>query len=408
MFGNYLKTLIENHTFTTPTHSDMFSLKPAVLLASSFDEVLFLDSDAVCTSFPPPTQDTPTYPTFISLSQLPLVDPKRIFDERAPNSTAVYWPDYWTLLWDAKIWDTMGGWPFGEQRHVASQESGLMVVCKSCGAWKALATSFFLNYHASTFYPAIYVGHYDEEYCGTDKCKRDGKNWHIMPGMGDKDTFHISHMMMNITYKMMAPSVLGGPMLPKGNLVCGTSIMHRGSDNNLIALHHNSNKWDWKSFAAKQWVPSLFFPTHLMAFKNDSSAYHADGQNEWESITYNWREDAGAQKTPAGSRWCIIYKGETVISTVKESLGYSLEVVLNKYYTAQYSTPWLIDWIDSMEGDNFMEKNKGWEADKLYFLCAVSILVYLLFERLYSTFMHSKDYSVPSFLQFSTSPSLPL
>ena len=271
----------------------------------------------------------------------------------------------------------MGGWPF-EGKHAPSQESGLMVICKSCGAWRALALSFFFNYHASTFYPAIYTGHYDEKWCGRSTCTRGGRNYHIMPGMGDKDTFQIAHMALNVSFKMMASSALGGPLLSKRGLVCGTTIIHRGTDKSMIALHHNSNKWSWHDFASGLWDATPVFPTHASIFRNESDAFHSDGQNEWDSITYSWREDAGRQPTPPGTRWCIVYKGSTFVSQISDTLGFSIEKVLGSYYVNLYSTPWLIEWIDSMD----TVPKLGWEADLLFALFAGVLVVYLFVAKL--------------------------
>ena len=135
---------------------------------------------------------------------------------RPSNVSAVFWPDYWTLLWDAKIWDSIGGWPFGEQRHVPSQDSGLMVICKSCGAFHPLALAFYFNYHSQTYYPGIYFGHFQEKRCRGGVCT----SGHDVPGMGDKDTFQIAWLALHEQFIMMPPASIGGTLLPKRRLVC--------------------------------------------------------------------------------------------------------------------------------------------------------------------------------------------
>eukprot|EP01061_Rhynchopus_euleeides_P026489 TRINITY_DN4325_c0_g4_i2.p1 TRINITY_DN4325_c0_g4~~TRINITY_DN4325_c0_g4_i2.p1 ORF type:complete len:415 (+),score=103.45 TRINITY_DN4325_c0_g4_i2:220-1464(+) len=304
--------------------TDMYSLKPAAVLASSFDEVLFLDADA-----------------------LPLVDPITIFDERAKSAdtSAVFWPDFWTLFHDAKIWDAIGGWPFPTQ-IAPSQESGIMVVCKSCGAWRPLALAFYFSYHSTVYYRAIYVGHYGEKMCGSVECTRKGVNQHVMPGMGDKDTFQIAHMALNVSFTMMRPPAIVGPLL-NHSLVCGASIAQRGSGGELVVLHHNSNKWWWLDYWRGRWKKTGLLLSHVMYLMNESSAWHADGQNMWDSITYNWRDDAGKQATPDGARWCVIYKGETRVETATAALGYDLEETMLDHHKAVYATPWLSEWVGS-------------------------------------------------------------
>ena len=265
----------------SPTLSDMFSLKPAVVLASSFDEVLFLDADSVCTHSHSLCHTTTTHPPLHMPhpSQLPLVDPLEIFQIRDPQESAVFWPDLWTLLWDAKIWEAIGGWPFGDARHAPSQESGLMVVCKSCGGWKPLALAFYFNYHNNVYYNAMYFGHYLEKSCRSNKCTRG----HSVPGIGDKDTFQIAWIALKAKYTMMPPAALGGTMLPAKELVCGTSFLHFNKNNRMIALHHNSNKWWWKDFSSGRWTQNKngLLLTHYSAYSSPTLAWRADGVNVW-------------------------------------------------------------------------------------------------------------------------------
>eukprot|EP01059_Diplonema_ambulator_P001355 TRINITY_DN11131_c0_g1_i1.p1 TRINITY_DN11131_c0_g1~~TRINITY_DN11131_c0_g1_i1.p1 ORF type:complete len:750 (+),score=182.55 TRINITY_DN11131_c0_g1_i1:44-2293(+) len=324
------------------TVDEMFALKPAVILASSFDVVLFLDADA-----------------------LPLVDPLQIFQQRQ-KSSAVFWPDYWTLLYDAKIWESIdGGWPYPD--HVAaSQDSGLMVVCKSCGAWKPLTLAFYFNYHNNIYYPAIYTGHFSEKQCRASKCN----SGHTVPGIGDKDTFQIAWRALKEPYYMMPPSALGGTMLPKRSLLCGTSFLHKSRNGATVAIHHNSNKWWYRDFVNGKWATSKtgFLLTHSASYVNDETAYHADGINQWRSVTYSGRYDAGKQAPPAGARWCIIYKGDVRTATIEAEMGWDIETVLLNYYSRMYSVPWMAEWaLTELSKDTAIQKclrKQGWASVK--------------------------------------------
>ena len=208
--------------------------------------------------------------------QIPLVDPLLIMQQRSSSESAIFWPDYWTLLWDAKIFDAIGGWPYGGAKVAPSQDSGLMVVCKSCGGWKPLALAFFFNYHNDIYYPAIYTGHFKEKAC-SGKCG----NGHTVPGAGDKDTFQIAWMAMKLPFKMMPASALGGTILPKRGLLCGTSFLHKNEQGIILAVHHNSNKWWWKDFASGKWAQSRnsLHLSYQASYVNPSTAFRADGIN---------------------------------------------------------------------------------------------------------------------------------
>eukprot|EP01059_Diplonema_ambulator_P005551 TRINITY_DN152_c0_g3_i2.p1 TRINITY_DN152_c0_g3~~TRINITY_DN152_c0_g3_i2.p1 ORF type:complete len:740 (+),score=211.98 TRINITY_DN152_c0_g3_i2:618-2837(+) len=321
---------------------EMFALKPAVVLASSFDTVLLLDADSI-----------------------PLVDPAQLMDMRTPNVSAVFWPDFWTLLWDANIWSAVGGWPFGEQRNVASQDSGLMVVCKSCGGWKPLALAFYFNYYSDVYYYAIYNGHWQEQMCRDGNCVLG----HDVPGAGDKDTFQVAWLALNEPYTMLIPASICGAMLPKRNLVCGSSFIHRNHLHEGIALHHNSNKWWWGDFIAGRWTHwrTGLHLKHVSSFMNHSEAYFADGMNDWRSVTYSTRGDAGKQNPPPGARWCLIYRGQVRTQRLTEDLGWDIEQVLVEYYTKLYSTPWMVEWATLQSGASGLAscvKGLKWATEK--------------------------------------------
>ncbi|KAJ9472997.1 hypothetical protein DIPPA_18044 [Diplonema papillatum] len=276
--GIILRTLPKHAESKTTT--EMFALKPAVILASSFDVVLFLDADA-----------------------LPIVDPLEVFQQRGDIS-GLFWPDYWTLLHDAAIWEALGDWPF-PSKIAPSQDSGLMVVCKTCGGYKPLAVAFYFNYHNTVYYPAIYQGHFAERQCRGNKCNHG----HTVPGVGDKDTFQLAWYALRERFHMMPPSGLAGNMLPKRGLVCGTSFLHKSRNGAALAVHHNSNKWWWRDFAEGRWVGQMqaLHLKHQSSYASDDQAFHADGANKapcGSSSMIWWRLDANAKNRHPLSHDC--------------------------------------------------------------------------------------------------------
>eukprot|EP01063_Lacrimia_lanifica_P040123 TRINITY_DN8994_c0_g1_i2.p1 TRINITY_DN8994_c0_g1~~TRINITY_DN8994_c0_g1_i2.p1 ORF type:complete len:720 (+),score=193.05 TRINITY_DN8994_c0_g1_i2:285-2444(+) len=342
-FKNALRRLgIELRTLPAEVLSastdELFALKPAVVLASSFDEVLFFDSDA-----------------------LPLVDPNEIFEQRGQGESAVFFPDLWTLLYDAKIFDSVP-WPH-EGNIGPSQESGVMVICKSCGGYRPLALSFYYNYYSDVFYEAIYFGHYNDRPGG-----RRGKHGHGAPGRGDKDTFQIAWLAAGAAFTMMGPAALGGVPLEQG-LLCGSSFIHRSHTGKFLALHHNSNKWSWRDFHKGLFVASkhALHLSHFAAYRNPAEAFHADGIDLFKSVTYSNRADAGKQKPPEGTRWCIVYKGEVDMDTIESYTGWDPQAVLAQYVSTVYTAPWLVQWVLENTRESALQKClrvKEWMSDR--------------------------------------------
>ena len=306
----------------------MFSLKPAAILASSFNEVVFFDSDAVITQ-----------------------DPRTILAFRRGNESAVFWPDYWTMLHDATIWDSFP-WPYPGKTNGPSQESGLLVVCKTCGdGWKALALAFYLNYHSSVYYEAMYYGHFGETSCLGGPCYRRGEFRHYMPGVGDKDTFIMAWLGMQYPYRMMRPPGLGGNItLNHKTFICGETMIQRGHDGQPVLLHHNSNKWHWHDFAAQKWSNVGFALSHISEFQDDSQGARMDSQNWWESGFYHHHPDAGGDPLPPGTRWCVIYRAPVKTQPLEQKMGWDVSSELKTLHEEMYAQEWLVGWIEGQAG----------------------------------------------------------
>ncbi|KAI8072380.1 mannosyltransferase putative-domain-containing protein [Gongronella butleri] len=106
-------------------NSKQFQIKPAAIINSEFEQVLYLDSDNVPTGDPSFLFETPEYKT----------------------GGALFWPDYWKTNADNAIFkvldiDCDDEW---------EQESGQMVIHKK-KAWHALQLAWFMNHHHGIYY----------------------------------------------------------------------------------------------------------------------------------------------------------------------------------------------------------------------------------------------------------------
>jgi len=201
----------------------IFAYKPLVMLMSSLDKVIFLDTDNIM---------------FASPSKMfELMDQWHSEDD----SSAIFWPDLWTFDNDkrAALWEAVGG-PI---QHGSHQESGMVLICKSCGGFVPLALALFFNVYYPKYYQALYAGTFGE---------------------GDKDTFQLGWHAMKEPYRMMPRAGLTGAMKTKSGEMFGVALAHVGpsvagktpptsptevvkieapSADDIGFLHHNGIKW---------------------------------------------------------------------------------------------------------------------------------------------------------------------
>ena len=165
MFPSYMHHLL--HGYIT---------KPAAILASSFEEVLFLDADNV-----------------------PLTNPTRLFDHPLyAQHGLLMWPDFWPVEVQPGTWEVLHVLPSLQPR--SSHESGQMVINKRLG-WHPLALALYLNVLGDVFYPMFSVA-----------------------GQGDKETYPIAWLALNRTYGLVKhPVVAVGYHAPRA--VRGSSNM---------------------------------------------------------------------------------------------------------------------------------------------------------------------------------------
>jgi alpha 1,2-mannosyltransferase len=189
-------------TFTFAAHDDMedrkFLAKQLSILASQFQEVLFLDAD-----------------------NIPLRDPAFLFDEPAYKQHGLLmWPDFWRSQAKPGAWDALGIPP--ELRPPGSHESGQVVIDKQ-RAWKPLLLAIYLNMRGDVFYPLF-----------SDM------------GQGDKETLPFAWVALGYgKYGLVQHGVLAlGFWTQQHTHHAGTAMLQRSPDGIPMFLHAHMPKID--------------------------------------------------------------------------------------------------------------------------------------------------------------------
>lgn len=166
-----------------------YMLKPLSIINSSFEEVLFIDSDNIC-----------------------LRDPTFLFDNEDYKKTGcIFWPDFWKTAKDNPVWDIMNvKYSFSNE-----QESGQLLVHKR-KCWNPLLLCLFLNKNSKIYYRLL---------------------------LGDKDTFRFAWLALNKTFFMIStePGICGYMF---NGFFRGHTIVQYDNNDLPLFLHRNLLKWD--------------------------------------------------------------------------------------------------------------------------------------------------------------------
>jgi alpha 1,2-mannosyltransferase len=134
-----------------------FLAKQLAILVSSFQEVLFLDSD-----------------------NLPLRDPTFLFEEPLYTQHGLLiWPDFWRSEVKPGAWEALGIPP--ALRPAGSHESGQVVLDKA-RAWRPLLLAIHLNMRGDVFYPLLsHNGQGDKETLPVAWLASVGRQYGLVP-----------------------------------------------------------------------------------------------------------------------------------------------------------------------------------------------------------------------------------
>ncbi|KAJ3050461.1 hypothetical protein HK097_008595 [Rhizophlyctis rosea] len=171
--------------------SEGYQIKIAAILSSSFEDVLFLDSDV-----------------------LPVTDPTFLFDLwEFREKGAVFWPDLWKTHTTSKIW-SLTQTPC---RNEFEFETGQLLLSRS-KTWPALHLTHYMNTIDSQFFYKLL--------------------WY------DKDTFRFAFKTLKTPYHMMPRWVgFAGFVQPTGaGVFCGHSMAQADHVGKWVFMHGNSLK----------------------------------------------------------------------------------------------------------------------------------------------------------------------
>ncbi|THW40066.1 nucleotide-diphospho-sugar transferase [Aureobasidium pullulans] len=192
-----------------------FQVKVFAILASSFENVLFLDADAFMAK-----------------------DPAHVFTQGPFTSTGlVTWPDFWASSASQHLYEITDQ-PVPAMNALASTESGQLLVSKSTHALTLLLAAYYNYYGPDRYYPLMAQGG---------------------PGEGDKDSFILAARAAKAPFHQVKKCVdtigyyehgsyHGGAMLQydptqdSTETAASVSTMEKMPD--AFSVHHNIPKYD--------------------------------------------------------------------------------------------------------------------------------------------------------------------
>jgi alpha 1,2-mannosyltransferase len=172
-----------------------FLAKQLAILVSSFQEVLFLDSD-----------------------NLPLRDPTFLFEEPLYTQHGLLmWPDFWRSEVKPGAWEALGIPP--ALRPAGSHESGQVVIDKA-RAWRPLLLAIYLNMRGDVFYPLL-----------SDH------------GQGDKETLAVAWLAsVGEQYGLVSHGVNALGYITEHKTFDGTAMLQSSPDGAPLFLHGHMPK----------------------------------------------------------------------------------------------------------------------------------------------------------------------
>ena len=140
-----------------PVKVEHYQLKVLAILFSSYESVLYLDSDCMA-----------------------LLDPRELFDSEPFRSTGlVLWPDYWIATEDPVFYNIAGSSSFPKGLPARSSEAGQLLISKQTHLSTLILASYYNIYGPGIYYPILSQG---------------------AAGEGDKETFLAAAVVLKRSY----------------------------------------------------------------------------------------------------------------------------------------------------------------------------------------------------------------
>ena len=175
-----------------PTHAQ---LKALAILFSSFETILYLDSDC-----------------------FPVLDPAEILSSEPFTSTGlITWPDYWIATEDPTFYTIAGLSSFPTSMPGRSTETGSLLVSKNLHLSTLLLASYYNIYGPSHYYPLLLQG---------------------ALGDGNKETFLAAAVVLGLPYYSVKEHVgTMGYFTPGGDFKGGAMVQHHPIDDSIMYNH---------------------------------------------------------------------------------------------------------------------------------------------------------------------------
>eukprot|EP00877_Chromochloris_zofingiensis_P011779 jgi/Chrzof1/6855/Cz02g01020.t1 len=166
-----------------------YQTKVVALMASRFEEIIFLDADNIA-----------------------LRDPAFLFEHKLYTQHGlILWPDFWPAQVQSLVYDMLGMSP---QQHLnATHETGQIVLNKRHG-WRQLLVSLYINWKGELYYPYL-----------SDV------------GQGDKETFAMAWALTGSSYGLVPHPVTAVGFTDEENNFHGTSMLQTDPDGQPLFLH---------------------------------------------------------------------------------------------------------------------------------------------------------------------------
>lgn len=207
-----------------------YAIKPHAILQSSFEHILWVDADNILIHNPDYLFDLPHY----------------------TQSSAIFWPDFWSSSNDNPIWKILNLTCRAEDYE---QESGEILINKKL-SWKALHLAKYLS----------------------------GNKDIMKLLLGDKDTFRLAWKALNIPFYFIRkyPAIAGFYHIPINDnntspRFCGHTMIQHNPFGEILFMHGTLYKYIWKSrYSVQRKYPqftNLSNPWRILVQYPNTAAY---------------------------------------------------------------------------------------------------------------------------------------